>query len=146
MKSQNCKQGNIHLVGVPKNKNGIILNCVTKSLDKARSVLKYKKQVNIVIIEAQDFFTIPKLGIGGSAIGKSCIEIRINFSRKDLQKIIDTELPATIYHEFAHLVREDSVEYGTTLLDSFVSEGLSCFIEKSILPNKNIPYIRKIQN
>ena len=91
-------------------------------------------------------FVIPKLGIGGSAIGKSCIEIKIDFSRKDLRKIIEVELPSTIYHELAHLVREDSVGYGKTLLDSFVSEGISCFVEKSILPNRKIPYIQKIKN
>lgn len=146
MKLKKCEQGNIHLIGIPQNKSGVILNNVIKSLDVARDTLKYKKQVNAVIIEAQDFFTIPKLGIGGSAVGKSCIEVKINFSRKDLQKIINVELPATICHEFAHLARENSVGYGKTLLDSFVSEGISCFVEKSILPDKNIPYIRKIRD
>ncbi len=146
MKSKNCEQGNIHLIGIPSNKRGVVLSHAKESLDKARGILKYEKQVDVVVIEAQDFFVIPKLGIGGSAIGKSCIEVKIDFSRKDLQKIIDVELPSTIYHELAHLVRENSIGYGNTLLDSFVSEGVSCFVEKSILPNRKIPYIQKIKN
>jgi len=146
MKSKICKQGNIHLIGIASNKSEEILSRAVESLDKARNILRYEKRVDVMIIEAQDFFVIPKLGVGGSAIGKSCIEVKINFSRKDLQKIIDIELPSTIYHELAHLVREDSIGYGKTLLDSFVSEGISCFVEKSILPNSKIPYIQKIKN
>lgn len=146
MKSKNCEKGNIHLIGIPSNKRGVVLRRTVESLDKALGVLKYDKQVNVVVIEAQDFFVIPKLGIGGSAIGKSCIEVKIDFSRKDLQKIIDIELPSTIYHELAHLVRENSIGYGKTLLDSLVSEGISCFVEKSILPNRKIPYIQKIKD
>ena len=146
MKSKNCEKGNIHLVGIPLQKRGAILGHSIKALDKARKLLKYEKRVDIVVIEAQDFFVIPKLGIGGSAIGKSCIEVKIDFSRKDLRKIVEVELPSTIYHELAHLVREDSIGYGKTLLDSFVSEGISCFVEKSILPNRKIPYIQKIKD
>lgn len=125
---------------------GIILDRVLKALDNVVILLQYNKRVDIVIIESQKFFVIQKLGISGSAIGKSCIEVRIDFSHKELQKIIDVELPATIYHEFTHLVRENSVGYGNTLLDSFVSEGISCFVEKSILRNRKIPYIQKIKN
>lgn len=146
MRSKNCEKGNIHLIGMPPKERGAVLVRSIKALDKARELLKYEKQVDVVVIEAQNFFVIPKLGIGGSAIGKSCIEVKIDFSRKDLRKIIEVELPSTIYHELAHLVREDSVGYGNTLLDSFASEGISCFVEKSILPNRKIPYIQKIKN
>ena len=146
MESKICKKGNIHLIGIPSKERGAILECSIKALNKARDLLKYKKRIDIVIIEAQEFFVISNLGISGSAIGKSCIEVKINFSRRDLRKTIDIELPATIYHELAHLVREDSVGYGNTLLDSFISEGMSCFVEKSILPSKKISYIQKIKN
>ena len=146
MKSKNCEKGNIHLIGIPSKERGIALEHSIKALDRAKNLLKYKKQVDVVIIEAQNFFVISKLGIGGSAIGKFCIEIKIDFSRKDLRKIIDIELSATVYHELAHLVRENSVGYGNTLLDSFVSEGISCFVEKSILPKRKIPYIQKIKS
>ena len=134
------------MIGIASNKSEEILSRAVESLDKARNILRYEKRVDVMLIEAQDFFVIPKLGIGGSAIGKSCIEVKIDFSRKNLRKIIEVELPSTIYHELAHLVREDSVGYGNTLLDSFVSEGISCFVEKSILPNRKIPYIQKIKN
>lgn len=145
MKSKICEKGNIHLVGMLSKERSAVLARSIKALAKALKLLKYDKQIDVVVIEAQEFFVIPKLGIGGSAIGKSCIEIKIDFSRKDLRKIIDVELPATIYHELAHLVRKDSFGYGNTLLDSFVSEGVSCFVEKSILPNRKIPYIQKIK-
>ena len=88
---------------------------------------------------------IPQLGITGSAIGKSCIEIKIDFSRKDLDKIIEIEIPATIYHELSHLVRENKLGYGNTLLDSMVSEGVTCYIEKSVIP-REIPYIQPIKD
>lgn len=145
MKTKICDKGNIHLIGVPIKWRSKISNCVVRTLNNALKLLKYKKRVDIVVIESQSFFVIPKLGIGGTAIGKSCIEIRIDFSRKDLAKIIKIELPATIYHELSHIVRENSIGYGSTLLDSFISEGISCYVEKKAMPGKKIPYIQNIK-
>src|ERR1700761_8169504 len=124
MASEICNSGNIHLIGVPDSHVEAISRVAKESLDKAKTLLKYDNQVEVVIIEAQDFSVIPQLGITGSAIGKSCIEIKIDFSRKDLNNIIDIEIPATIYHELSHLVRENNLGYGNTLLDSMVSEGV----------------------
>lgn len=134
------------MIGIPQIKSGEVFDYATKTLNNALGLLKYEKRVDVVVIEAQDFWVIPRLGIMGSAIGKTCIEIKINFSRKDVNKIIEVELPATIYHELTHLVRDNSVGYGDTLLDSFISEGLSCFVEKLTFPNKKIPYIKRIKN
>ena len=103
MKSKICNNGNIHLIGIPQKESGVVLGCVLKALEGAIKLLRHDKRVDVVIIESQDFFVIPQLGIGGSAIGKSCIEVKIDFSRKDLKKIIGIELPATIYHELSHL-------------------------------------------
>ena len=88
---------------------------------------------------------IPQLGITGSAVGKSCIEIKIDFSRKDVDTIVTAEIPPTIYHELSHLVRENRLGYGNTLLDAMVSEGVACYVEKSVSTRK-IPYIQPVKN
>lgn len=145
MASEICKNGNIHLIGVPENRIETISRVAIESLNEAKNLLKYDCRVEVIIIEAQDFFVIPQLGITGSAIGKSCIEIKIDFSRNDLRNIIEVEIPATIYHELSHLVRENSLGYRNTLLDSIISEGVACYIEKSVIP-REIPYIQPIKD
>lgn len=145
MASEICKNGNIHLIGVPDRHVEAVSRIAKETLDAAKGLLQYSNQVEVVIIEAQDFFVIPQLGITGSAIGKSCIEIKIDFCRKDLDNIINIEIPATVYHELSHLVRENKLGYGNTLLDSMVSEGVACYIEKSVIP-REIPYIQPIKD
>jgi hypothetical protein len=144
MATEICKNGNIHLIGVPDENVEAVSRVVIKSFDEAMSSLKYFNKVDVVVIEAQDFFVISQLGIGGSAIGKSCIEIRIDFSRKDLDNIIKVEIPATIYHELSHIIRENNLKHGGTLLDSMVSEGIACYIEQLAVP-REIPYIKPIE-
>ena len=102
--------------------------------------------MGIVIVESQGFLVIPELGIGGEAVGTSGIVVRIDFTRRDIRRIISEELPAVIYHEFTHLVRERVFGTGSTLLDAFVSEGMACFVEQSLCPKRRIPYVSKIKN
>jgi len=146
MAPQPCTNGTIHLIGIPTTHKVTVLKQVKESLHKGLKILDYQNRVDVVVIEAQKSFVIPDLGIGGSAIGKSCIEIKIDFSRKDVKEIIAVEVPATIYHELAHLVRESNVGLGDTLQDALISEGVACSVEKAMLPKRKIPYIQKIPN
>lgn len=134
----------IYLVGVPGNKQKIIKATIAITLKTAKEKLRYAKPVDVVVIESQPFFVIPEIGIVGTAVGKRCIEIKIDFARKDLQKIISRELLGTIFHEFAHLARENTVGYGDALVDALVGEGLACYIEQQ-LARRNIPYIKAIR-
>ncbi len=145
MTPETNEKSNIHLINVPSENVENIFRIAINSLNNGKNLLKYAGSVEIVIIQAQEFFVIPELGIAGSAIGKSCIEIKIDFSRKDLKKIIEVEIPATIYHELSHLVRENRLECRNTLFESMVSEGIACYIEKSVF-SREIPYIRPIKD
>lgn len=145
MTPETNEKSNIHLINVPSENVEDIFRVAINSLNNGKNLLKYAGSVEIVIIQAQEFFVIPELGIAGSAIGKSCIEIKIDFSRKDLNKIIEVEIPATIYHELSHLVRENKLECRNTLLESMVSEGIACYIEKSVF-SREIPYILPIKD
>lgn len=86
MISETNEKSNIHLINVPSENVEDIFRVAINSLNKAKNLLKYAGSVEIVIIQAQEFFVISELGIAGSAIGKSCIEIKIDFSRKDLKQ------------------------------------------------------------
>jgi uncharacterized protein YjaZ len=74
------------------------------------------------------------------------IEAKICFYREDVDvdKVISVDLPLTIQHEFSHVVRANTVGYPETLLDSFVDEGIACFVEQSAMSERVIPYIQEI--
>ena len=88
---------------------------------------------------------IPETGMTGSAIGKSGIQILINCGRKFSKQNFVTELSSSVAHEATHLVREDTEGYNRSLLDTIINEGVACYVEKSFLPRRHIPYIAAIR-
>lgn len=147
MKNIICKKGNIHLIGVPKKYQAIISTSVLNGLDNAEGILNYKKNVGVAIFDAEYWDIHPKLNLSAHA-RIYYIDIKICFYRKDknINDIINVDLPLAIHHEFSHVVRANTVGYGETLLDSFIDEGIACFVEQSIMPKRKIPYIQKIDN
>jgi uncharacterized protein YjaZ len=142
----NKEKNIIHLIGIPLKYRKTIKSISLNSLKKIRKVFDYKKRIEIVIFESQDIFTIQKIGIGASAVGKSGIIIYIDFSNKNIEKTIKKEISSSIFHEATHLIREFFIGYDKNLLDYIISEGITCFTEKSLNPNKKIPYIEKVKN
>jgi len=144
MNTSNCKN-NIHMIGTPRKYSAALSKRVTEGLKAASEILKYKKPVDVAVIDAE-FWDIPaKLHVLAHA-RVNHIEAKICFYRKDV-KIGDTiniELPLTVQHEFSHVVRANTVGYPETLLDSFIDEGIACFVEHSAMPKRVIPYIQKI--
>lgn len=82
--------------------------------------------INIVVYPNHDL-TIPKIGAGGYAPNDEWIRISIDPLRreKDIERIIKTIIPLSIYHEMNHAARWNKPGYGYTLLDAIISEGLA---------------------
>lgn len=147
MKNKVCNQGNIHLVGIPTKYQTKVSNYVLEGLDSATSILKYTKNIDVVIFRAEAWEVHPKMSVSAFTLGRSQrIDFKINFARKNIIDIITTELPLTLHHEVAHVVRESTVGYSKTLLDYFIDEGVGCFVEQCMMQNRKIPYIQKIDN
>ena len=60
-----------------------------------------------------------------------------------MKEVITIDLSPTLQHEFSHVVRANTVGYPETLLDSFIDEGIACFIEQASEPDRIIPYIQE---
>ena len=147
MKNSICKEGNIHFVGVSKKYHKKLFDTISGALYSAGENFKYKKNVDIAIFDAE-FWDIPS-GMDLVAHARVYyIDCKICFYRKDIdiKKVISVELPLTIHHEFSHVVRANTVGYPETLLDSFIDEGIACYIEQIIKPDRSIPYIQKHEN
>jgi len=81
--------------------------------------------LNITVHFSQD--VIPETGEAGYASGKDWIRITIDPTRKvkELQKIINDIIPATVYHEANHIAREKYTGESENLLEAIISEGLA---------------------
>lgn len=138
--------GKVYGIGIPRPYTKKIEGVAADALRVGRAALQYRGRIDIALFASQSFQVIPELGIGGEAVGRSGIVVRIDFSRRDIQRIVSEEVPATIYHELAHLAREQGVGTGDTLLDALVAEGIACFVEQSLCPKRRIPYLARIKN
>jgi len=140
------KKDQVCLIGVPETLEQKVSSVVRDSLQLSRKVFEYSKPVGVIIIEAQSELVIPEIGLMGRAVGKQGLEIYVDFERKFKKDELETELASTVYHELAHLVRENKVGYSRSLLDAIVSEGISCYAEKYFQPEHTIPYIASVEN
>lgn len=71
---------------------------------------------------------IPELGVGGYSPGPHLAFVAVEPENPTFRDWVRT-IPATIAHELHHVARWRGPGYGTTLLDSLVSEGLTCLYE-----------------
>lgn len=144
MKNNICKEGNVHLIGVPKEYQAKISARALEGLDHAQRILKCDENVDVVIYGAESWEVNPKMPLYEFTVGKSNrIDFKIDFSRKNIDGIIDVELPMIMHHAVSHVVRHNVIGYSNTLLDYFVDEGVSCFVEQAMMPKRKIPYIQK---
>lgn len=139
-------KNDIYLIGVPPKSKKVIRQTVFSAIQRSRKELRYHQPLSVVIFEAPPDMVISETGTVGSAIGRSGIEVRIDFDRKFQKGKFTTELSASIIHETTHLVRESAAGYNRTLLDAMINEGIACFVEKYLLPHRKIPYIAPIKN
>ena len=144
MNNNICKEGNIHLIGVPREYEVKVSTRAIEALDHAKRILKCNGNVEVVIYGAEKWEISPQMPLYEFTVGKSNrIDFKIDFSRKNIDAIIDIELPMIMHHAVSHVVRHNIIGYSNTLLDHFVDEGISCFVEQAIRPKRKIPYIKK---
>lgn len=136
----------IYLIGVPKSFKKDIQQNIVSTIKNVRRNLRYIKPISVAVFEASSGMVISEIGMAGSAIGKSGIEIRIDFKRKFAKQKFAAELSSSVCHEATHLIREDAVGYNFSLLDAMINEGVACYVERAFLPKRRIPYISPIKN
>lgn len=130
MKEQVC------LIGVPDEFAGEVTSVADRALADVRSALAFNEKISIVIFQSQPAFVIPEIGQTGRAIGREGLEVLIDFDRP----FEAGELVSTIHHETAHLVRGRAVGYRWPLGEAIVSEGIACFVEKQLQPDRHVVY------
>lgn len=144
MKNNICKEGNIHLVGIPEKYQTKVSAHAVEGLNSAMHILKYHENIDVVIYRAEKSEVNPKMPLSGFTTGKSNrIDFKIDFSRKNIDHIVSVELPMIMHHEASHVVRHNVIGYSNTLLDYMVDEGIGCFVEQSMMPKRKIIYIQK---
>lgn len=136
----------VHFIGIPPKLKKELRSIVLSALRDARKALRYREPIGVAVFEAPADLVIPEIGLAGSAIGKTGIEIKIDLSRKLSKRKFELELYSSVCHETAHLARENAVGYNSSLLDAMVNEGVACFTEKTLKPERSIPYIAPIKN
>lgn len=82
------------------------------------------------------FATIKGRGIGGRSLEAHTIFIPLDLKFKDLDGVINTEVPRTLAHELHHIVRYREVGRRKTLLDGLVAEGLAGHFEIELFGGK----------
>lgn len=141
-----CRGGTLHLVKIPGKYKVMVAKIAGKALAGISELLAHRKPVETVIFSSIPEFVVPEVGIGAHATMQGDIVVNINFSRRDIKKVIQKELPSTIYHEFSHVVRASVHEsLYATLGKSLVTEGIASYIEKGLF-QKKVPYVEPIKN
>lgn len=144
-KTKRCKDGTLHLVKIPRRSTASVEKSALLALKEASELFGYKKPVEVAIFSSHPETVIPELGIVGRAIFEGDIVVDIDFTRKDIARIIKRELPSTLYHELSHVVRNATARYGETLLDALVSEGIGAYTENKIF-RRTTPYTEPIRH
>ena len=134
------------MIKIPKKYRVQVAKTAERALTGAGELFAYRKPVETVIFSSIPEFVIPEVGIGANATIQGDIIVNIDFSRRDIKKVIQKELSPTLYHEFSHVVRA-SVHKNlyATLSESFITEGIASYIEKKVF-RKKVPYIKPIKN
>lgn len=95
---------------------------------------------NVLIkIHADDKLAIPEHGVGGWCFNEIEIEIAVSPNREGDWV---THLPRAIAHEWHHLARWRGPGYGSTLVDTIISEGLAQHFEVECFPGSPSFYSR----
>lgn len=99
--------------------------------------------VNITVY-ANPNFAIPETGEGGYAASGDWFQIYIDPTRSedDLKKIINIDIPLTIYHELNHVARWNSVGYGSTLPEAIITEGLASVFAAENWEKAKSPWVK----
>lgn len=147
METNICNYGNIHLIGVQSEYKDQTAYAVKKGLEMASVLLKYTNPVEVAVFDSEEWDVHSKLNLSAHA-RVYYIDIKICFYRKglDVEHLFKVDLPATIYHELAHVSRINSIGYAENLLQDLIDEGVACYIEEVSGLGSEQPYIKPINN
>jgi len=74
---------------------------------------------------------IPETGETGSAGGTNVVSWTVNpADNRGVRAIVNTQLRATLFHEFHHLVRQSTIAPTEGLVDAMITEGLATAFER----------------
>jgi len=144
--SKQCKGGTLHLIKIPEKYKAQVAKRAEKALAGASELFVYRKAVETVIFSSTPEYVIPEVGVGAYATMQGVIIVNIDFSRRDIIKVIQKEFPSMLYHEFSHVVRASVYKnLYATLIESLITEGIASYVEKKLF-RKKVPYIEPIRN
>jgi len=144
--SKQYKGGAVHLIKIPKKYKTQVAKRAEKSLAGASKLFIYRKPVETVIFSSAPEYVIPEVGLGAYTTRQGVIIVNVDFSRRDITKVIQKEFPSTLYHEFSHVVRASVYKkLYATLIESLITEGIASYVEKKVF-RKKVPYIEPIRN
>ncbi|MBI1984929.1 MAG: hypothetical protein HYS60_02340 [Candidatus Wildermuthbacteria bacterium] len=144
--SKQCKGGTLHLVKIPGKYRVQVAKIAERVLIEASKLFAYRKPVETVIFSSTPYFVTPEVGIGAHATIQGDIVVNIDFSRRDIKRVIQKELSSAIYHEFSHMVRASvHKKLYATLSESLITEGIASYIEKKVF-RKKVLWIESIKN
>lgn len=109
-------------------------NLVQKVIsESASNVIQYLLPLSNVLIKvhADEKLVIPEYSVGGWCYNGVEIEIAVSPNREDDWA---KHLPRAIAHEWHHLARWRGPGYGSTLVDTIISEGLAQHFEIECFP------------
>lgn len=134
------------MIRIPLKHRAQVVKIAERALAEASELFAYRKPVEVVIFSSIPEVVIPEVGIGANAMIHGDIVVNIDFSRRDIERVIQKELPPALYHEFSHIVRASVYKnLYATLKESLVTEGIASYIEKETF-RKKILYVEPIKN
>ena len=95
--------------------------------------------IDIIIADNLDN-TIPEIGIGGYVPNANLIYISLNPKHPRFKISLNEDLDRTLTHEIHHCIRWKSKNYGTSLLEAIIWEGLADHFEIEISNKKPEPW------
>ncbi|MFA5986664.1 MAG: DUF2268 domain-containing putative Zn-dependent protease [Parcubacteria group bacterium] len=124
------------------------LNEIMDEHTKKACVMLNINLVNIIIWPNSDA-VIPETGEGGQVWSKELVMIYIDPSRSvaELQKIIETQIPATIYHELNHIARgnflsKEELGFHHNLSKAVISEGIASYFAHEKWSQAQMPWTK----
>ncbi|MGL5389930.1 MAG: DUF2268 domain-containing putative Zn-dependent protease [Shewanella sp.] len=85
-------------------------------------------------------------GLGGYALSEHRVELLVDCSRDDIERVIEAELMDVLAHELHHSVRMRFHLSSNTLADQLIMEGLACHFEHTVTNGKPSSLFKDLQN
>ena len=68
---------------------------------------------------------VEDIGVSGRSRGAYTLFVTFNLKNKNMNLVIEKEMPKTLAHELHHIVRYKAVGHRKTMLDGLIAEGLA---------------------